>query len=207
MPDLTEQEFTADESYDDYDQTFRESIFGGPLNQFGHPGLTTEIVNDPTFEVIFDGPTVNPGLYKVDSVAAEIYYSDTGTLTFTAPAIAAKMNFLHAAIGPNGKIMCVGRNGRVIVSTNKGGSWQEKESGVVANLWSVVHTNTEFVATGENGTIITTDTGNSFEIEDPGTEKAILGIAYDKSQRTCVAVGENFTRLKRSRTKSWSVQR
>ena len=93
----------------------------------------------------------------------------------------------------NGKYVCVGARGIILVSSNNGAIWEPVPSGTPDRMESIIFRDGLFVAAGENGTTILSTNGMVWGQEKRGTTLDLDGMVI--SDRKVVVVGKAGTIL------------
>jgi hypothetical protein len=96
-----------------------------------------------------------------------------------------------------GKLVCVGANGRIMVSSNLGTNWTVSTVGT-ANLNAVAYTGSEFVVVGDNGVILHSANATNWLTYSSPVITNLLGVACATQgalQGATVIVGEAGTVL------------
>ena len=84
---------------------------------------------------------------------------------------------LFAVASRQGRLVAVGSNGAIAVSTNGGASWSARVSGTTANLNAVCASPTRFVAVGAGGAILTSPDGETWTAQTSGTSLGLYAVA------------------------------
>ena len=195
---IEEVDYTSSDTHSDYDSVKQESVFGGEEDLWGASEVTVSQLEDPTFQIEFDVEDAGGSLLMVESLEAEIFYSlpeesipaDVLELPSFSPT-----PYSSAAIGsgPTGlvRIVCVGDQGVIRATDDKGSTWLEKDSGVADILWGVTWDGEQFVAVGNNGTYLTSPDGDTWTKEDIGVTQHLYSVARDTRNRGVVVAGRN----------------
>jgi hypothetical protein len=230
---LVENTYTAGEAYDDYSGTDKVSEFGGELSLWGNE-WTTEKLNDPSFQVIFDAD-VGAGILRVDNISVEVFYrlpfgvaapagdpilDEFGDPTYNADGSQAfdtdgfpgyrNSPTLAGCIarGPSGgpRFVVVGSGGSIKTSDDGGDSWQEKDSGISSTLNDVDSNGSLILAAGNNGEVVSSVDGDSWAREDSLTTEPLFFVGVDRYRNELVAGGQSGA-IRRLISGSWRADR
>jgi len=112
---------------------------------------------------------------------------------------------LNAIASNSGSIVAVGNNGIIYVSFNTV-NWFAQTSPVSENLNNIIWDsyNNQFVAVGDNGTILTGDAnGNAWTARTSGTTEDIQSVVWNNDDGIYIAVGLNNTILQSADAITW----
>jgi hypothetical protein len=137
----------------------------------------------------------------------------------TALAVNAGQVMNGIAYG-NGSYVAVGAGGYIATNTsgsgNPGsdptstisdiitGAWVPQTSGTTQDLYSVTFVNGDFIAVGQQGTLLSSHDGVNWTKRNTGTSNDLLQVAYGAA--TYVAVGSNGTIISSADSATWSKQ-
>lgn len=197
------------------DSTFtiaaKELEFGGDNDLFGADEITKDDIADPNFEIKYQADAPAGKSLQVDSVIVEVFYTieldeydPTGILPW------APSPYADAAVGtPNGvaTLVIVGFGGILQYSINGGVTWNAANSGVADTLWGVTYADDQFIAVGENGTLITSPDGINWTRQQSGTTEHLFSPIYDRVNEKLVVVGKNENKVTKGINEAnWSVR-
>ena len=137
----------------------------------------------------------------------------------TAVAVNAGQVMNGIAYG-NGTYVVVGAGGYIATNTSGGtntgtdpnstiseiitGAWVPQTSGTAQDLYSVAFVNGDFLAVGQQGTMLSSHDGVNWTKRNTGTSNDLLQVAYGAA--TYVAVGSNGTIISSADSATWSKQ-
>ena len=129
-------------------------------------------------------------------------YSDWDNSTITSSSISIR----DTASNNSKELIAVGFDGNIWQSVDKGLSWDNRTSGsgITSRLWEILYENGKYVAVGNDGIIITSNDGITWDNRTSGVAKVLRGIAYGNSKY--VTVGFDGTVLTSSDSTSWTKQ-
>jgi len=103
------------------------------------------------------------------------------------------------------RFLGVGRGGSVLTSQDGTvGTWTPGSTGTNVDLWGVAYANGQFVAVGENGTILVSPDGMAWGTRNSGRSEALRGVAYGNGQ--LVVVGGSGTILTSQDAATWTAR-
>ncbi|MVM29138.1 T9SS type A sorting domain-containing protein [Spirosoma sp. HMF4905] len=98
--------------------------------------------------------------------------------------------FADIAYGDGKYVAVVGNDNKVIRSTDQGFTWTTQDVGASGAMYAIVYANSQFVAVGNSGHIITSTDGLTWNAHESGTNQHLRDITYN-SYSGFVAVGFN----------------
>jgi len=142
--------------------------------------------------------------------------SSDGT-TWTAATAIAGASGMHAiaygVVNGTGIYVAVGDAGVIDYNGNAGvgGNWTPASSGTAQNLYGVAFLNSQFVAVGAQGTVVTSPDGITWTVQTSAasaTTNALRAVAYGvvNGTGTYVAVGDAGTVLSSTDAVTWTAQ-
>ena len=85
--------------------------------------------------------------------------------------------------------VAVGKNGLVFTSGTDAATWTPQNSGITATLQKVIWTGTQYVASGSNGTLVTSPDGSVWVSRDSGCAQILNGLAANGNIIVAVGAG------------------
>lgn len=201
--------FTADEEYNDYDTSLKESTFGGPESLWGATEITKADLLAPEFKVSFDAIDISGIRFGVDAVTIEVFYRAAafGTDPDVSVPPYAPAPWAASAIGPHPsgqgrRIILVGLGGRISYSDDLGDTWTEVTPLVSDILRCATYVGGEFIAAGDNGVILTSSDGATWTASLLTGGNRVYAIARDRGANRA-AVGGRSGALQRLVDGEW----
>jgi len=139
-------------------------------------------------------------LIRVDSIKLTVYYTqeiDRGTIPGNLPSGLIAVN----VDGP--VAIVVGAAGRIFTSTDQGANWTARTSGVSEDLYAIAHDGSQYIVTGQNGTILTSGDGITWTRQSSPTGQHLYGLLYSKARGKLIAVGSNQEALYGTGVSTW----
>lgn len=131
----------------------------------------------------------------------------TDAITWTTADTIAGAPAMHAiAYGSGPAYVAVGDGGAIYRNAGDGvtGTWESETSGTTENLYAITYLNSQFIALGANGTLLTSGDGVTWTAQTSNTNSTLRSVAYGNS--TYVAVGDAGTIISSSDGTTWAVQ-
>lgn len=205
---LVAHDYPADESYSTYTRQDDVSEFGGEATTWGAT-LTPEIVNGSTMSIVFAADLASYPLIRVDSITAEIFYylpvpdDAVDPLAWFKSRTGLFQGCIGRGPGNAPRIVVVGSQGRIKTSDDGGIIWETKDSGIAEDLYSVVASPHGFVATGSQGSVISSSDGNSWSLETTATTGALMTVDYLRGQSRFIVAGRGAFFYRRPSVGAW----
>lgn len=182
---LAEVTVTSPTTYaaSDYGRTPKLSTFGGETDIWGTTPSVASLT--PDFAVLFDAD-IDGGILTVEDIELEIFYTmPTGNTDINPALVDSVLSSCAIGAGPSGRnrVVVVGKAGLIRISDDDGASWTEKNSNTASTLRQVRYGNGEFVAVGENGTMVVSPNGNVWAVVAQDTAAHLYAISFDNSRK------------------------
>lgn len=131
------------------------------------------------------------------------------TIRFTGRSSGTTQNLNDLRIQPTTfepKMLAVGNNGTITLSTDLGETWTVSAPVTTASLYASDFNNATYFAVGDNGTILSSFNGTSWSLQTSGTTRNLKAISmHANSGGTLVAIGERGTIVRTTNSgSSWS---
>lgn len=149
---------------------------------------------------------------------SEILISPDGIVWTSQPATPGKA--LHAVAWMTNTFVAVGEQGTILVSTDGGVGWNDRSRGLDKTLFAVAAGalyfspvtgggGPLFVAVGEQGTLLTSPDGASWDVRDSGTSRDLFSVASVATRRgdtpLFLAAGAQGTAVVSTNGVNWAV--
>lgn len=110
--------------------------------------------------------------------------------------------YADIAYGDGKYVAILGNDNKVIRSTDQGFNWISIDLGAAGAMYAIIYANSEFVAVGNNGHIITSTDGLTWNTHESGTNQHLKDITYS-SYTGFVAVGANGAIVTSADSQTW----
>lgn len=153
-------------------------------------GITWTAITLPTTQNLYGISYSTAGVWTAVGAGGTLLSSADG-LTWVAVASGTTADLYAVAVQvyTSYTYVAVGANGTIIRSTDGGATWAAQTSPTTANLLAVSPTTSQFLATGVDGTVLTSPTGVTWTRRTSSTSASLNGVIGGLAQYVAVGQG------------------